>query len=118
MSNMKIMTEEEALSKCKIYDGKTEIPEGKTTIGNYESNFVSMAQTQDGVERINEMVRAFKKSPAAKAMSVAGDAYEPIVAILWDRYKYWDGGGYEQDYAKWESDLAEDFVKMIAKDYN
>lgn len=114
---MKLMTKEEALRKCKYYDGE-KIPEEKSTLGNYEKAFVSMAQKSDGVEILNGMVRAFEKSPASKAMSVAGDAFEPIVALLWSRYKYWDGGPYDADEAKWEADLAESFTKMIAMDYN
>lgn len=114
---MKLMTEEEALSKCKFYDGKN-IPADKNTLGNYEKAFVSMAQKADGVRVLNGMVRAFEASPASKAMSASGDAFEPIVALLWSRWKYWDGGPYEADEVKWEADLAESFTKMIAEDYN
>lgn len=114
---MKLMTEEEALSKCKFYDGKN-IPADKNTLGNYEKAFVSMAQKADGVRVLNGMVRAFEASPASKAISAVGNAFEPIVALLWSRWKYWDGGPYEADEAKWEADLGESFTKMIAEDYN
>lgn len=112
---MNVMTKEDALSKCKVYDGTDKSLNADGNRGNlarYEKNFVDLAQTKDGVEYLSQLEKDFKASPAHKAMSVSGGAYEPFIAMLWGRFKYWSS--LDAD----ESDLAEDFVKMIAKDYN
>lgn len=112
---MNVMTMEDALSKCKIYDGTDKslnVDGNRGNLAGYEKNFVNLAQTKDGVEYLSQLEKDFKASPARQAMAVSGGAYEPFIAMLWGRYKYWSYMDAD------EAELAESFTKMIAKDYN